>query len=129
MTELYSLLLVFRNSPHNLRFHFKSEASVRAAYEKVSLPMLMRIEETENGTSIERVPEIIEFEDDYGNRASVDRSQVMCTVSTWLNEDMRAQMEIGLLQARTNSDAQRRAAADPLLRQPAVVQPPNNFRQ
>jgi hypothetical protein len=129
MTDLYSLLLVFKNSPHNLRFHFKSEASIKAAYEAMKLPPLMRIEETETGTSIERAADHVEIEDDYGNRATVDRSQVMCAVSTWVNEDLNAQMEAGLLQAHMQAKAQRRAAADPMLKQAQVVQAPNNFRQ
>ena len=121
MTDLYSLLVVFKNSPHTIRFLYKSEQTVKDAYDVLKVPPLIKVDEGESGTSFEKLPDNAEIQDDYGNTATIDRSQVAACVNTFINNDLEGQTEFSILQAHGQAKAQRRAAADPMLKQGLAV--------
>lgn len=98
--ELYTLMVLFKDSPHNLRFFFKTNTSAGLAY-----------------NTLKKVPAIVqEFSDDYGNTASIDTTGISAVVRSFVNDDLNAQTELAMLQAHAQAKAQRRAATDPMLK-------------
>lgn len=147
MTDLYRLTVVLKAPGANsLQFSFSSEAAVIAAYQKlIDAPPLLgmnagalgdidfsSLRKTESvsvaAATFERVFDPIEIIDGYGICATIDRSQIAAVLRTYVNEALNAQQDEALLQARAQSQVQKKIQADPTLRQ-AVQMPgaPNGF--
>lgn len=124
MSELYMLTVIFRGS-HSARFHFKSMQSVDGAYELLKPPPAFQIREEEQGTSFEAMPSYVEIADDYGNKASIDRREVIGHIRCHVNDDLNANADLSFLQSHATVKLNKRIQADPMLKvMPATTLPP-----
>jgi len=116
--KLYRILIVYREVPLNLNFFYKSEEAGRKMYEALKWPDGAVISHMRGGT-----PEVVEITDDFGNLATIDRSTLSTVVLTDVAEDMKAQSEAQILQAKEQKTMQERARREGLTQAPQITVP------
>ena len=130
MTDAVQHLWTLKLTNHRgvtLGFLFESEASCRRYYNPIDEAIRGNTALAERG--LDAMPlEAIQIEDSYSNVATLRIDQIAWVWITHLERELEGQKEVSLLQAHAQANMQRRAAADPLLRNAAppssIVMPP-----
>lgn len=117
MSDLYFVTVTLAG-PVQQQLHFDSPERARNAFDSLSRRVI--------GGGIDSLPSLCAVvDDDYGVKLSVDLSSVLAVAEINMNKQQEAQIEAGMITARSNARAQQKAQSDPTLK--LLTQPPGAF--
>jgi hypothetical protein len=123
---LFTLKIANRRGA-TLGFLFNDEDQCKTHYADILQAMAYGEFEEEHGLTKNPRNHHVQIKDDFGNTGVVDCSDVGWVWMTDFEKELDGQKEVEMLKAHANAALQRKAAADPLLRPPAMAAPPSGL--